>query len=72
MEVRIGDLVARCTACGGTQWDPLQGAGEQAMLSLLACAKCGARTPRAELVLQISAAAVRSAQEFVKSGKDKK
>jgi hypothetical protein len=71
MEVRIGELVARCRACGGTQWNPVQ-EGETSMLSLLACAGCGARTTRGELVLQISSEAIKSAQEFVKSEKGRK
>jgi hypothetical protein len=71
MEVRIGELVARCSACGGTQWNPVQ-SGDASMLALLACAGCGARITRGELVLQISSEAIKSAQEFVKSGKDRK
>jgi hypothetical protein len=55
MDVRVGDILAKCLECGGTEFKP---AGEE-----LACRICGTRTTREVLLVQIGDEAARLARE---------
>jgi hypothetical protein len=55
MDVRVGDILAKCLECGGTEF---KSAGEA-----LACNICGTRTTRVALLLQIGDEAARQARE---------
>jgi hypothetical protein len=55
MDVRVGDILAKCLECGGTEF---RSAGEA-----LACKICGTPTTRAALLMQIGDEAAKQARE---------
>jgi len=55
MDVRVGDILAKCLECGGTEF---QSAGEE-----LGCRICGTRTTRTALLMQIGDEAAKQARE---------
>jgi tRNA(Ile2) C34 agmatinyltransferase TiaS len=55
MDVRVGDILAKCLECGGTEF---QCAGEE-----LRCRICGTRTTRTALLMQIGDEAAKQARE---------
>jgi hypothetical protein len=68
MEVRVGDITARCPDCGGEQFDP---AGELRRERDLVCKRCGKQTPRETLLEQIGDEAIRQAEDsFARLKKD--
>jgi uncharacterized Zn finger protein (UPF0148 family) len=55
MDVRVGDILAKCLECGGTEF---KSAGE-----VLACRICGTTTTRSMLLMQIGDEAAKQARE---------
>jgi hypothetical protein len=55
MDVRLGDILAKCLECGGTEF---RSAGEA-----LACRICGTATTRTALLMQIGDEAAKQARE---------
>jgi hypothetical protein len=55
MDVQVGDILAKCLECGGTEF---KSAGEE-----FACGICGTKTTRTALLLQIGDEAAKRAHE---------
>lgn len=55
MDVRLGDILAKCLECGNTEF---RSVGED-----LACKICGTKTTRMALLMQIGDEAARQAHE---------
>lgn len=57
MEVRLGDIGAKCPQCGSAEFEPTATEGE------LACKGCGSTIARTQLLMQIGDRAARNAAE---------
>jgi hypothetical protein len=55
MDVRVGDILAKCLECGGTEF--------KSVAEELACRICGTRSTRTALLMQIGDEAARQAHE---------
>lgn len=70
MDVKVGDIWAKCLECGGVEFRPLdepQADGNQR----LACKICGTRTSRSALLNQIGDEASKQAADSLQRLKNK-
>jgi len=67
MRLCVGRITARCSACGGEDFQPIPADGAPAQE--LTCFSCGARTTRRQLLMQIAEETVRQAEAFLESSR---
>ena len=65
MQVKLGDEVAQCQHCGGTQFVPAEPGEEDADVCDLICTGCEWPTTRGVLILQIGHTALHSAWQYL-------
>jgi hypothetical protein len=53
MEFRVGDIIAKCSGCGGTVFEPLHRNASSGPHSDFCCASCRAQTSYSVLIRQI-------------------
>ncbi len=63
MEFRVGDIIAKCSGCGGTLFEPLHRNASSGPHSDFCCASCKMQTSYAELIRQIGKQAARRSKE---------
>ena len=63
MRIRIGQINARCDACGGEDFQPLP--GDDSAPHELACFGCGTVSTRRALLAQIAELTMRRARSFL-------
>ena len=61
MQVRLGDTIARCAHCGGTEFVHVEPGHDLDEASDLVCAACEAPALHGELIIQIATQAYREA-----------
>ena len=66
MQVSLGDVSARCTECGSTEFTAAEPGAELTHLSELICTTCEAPTTHAELIVQIGSEAMKRARSFLR------
>jgi len=68
MEIRLGDVVAYCPHCKGTEFVHMDPGTPFTMLSDLICGNCELATTYCELILQISDQAMAEARRKLHGG----
>jgi hypothetical protein len=63
MEFRVGDIIAKCSGCGGTLFEPLHRNASSGPHSDFRCASCKTQTSYSELIRQIGKEAARRSKE---------
>ena len=63
MEFRVGDIIAKCSGCGGTLFEPLHRTASSGPHSDFRCASCKTQTSYAELIRQIGKESARRSKE---------
>ncbi len=69
MEVRLGNVVAHCPHCRGTEFVHMDPGTPFTMLSDLICGSCELATTYGELILQISDQAMAEARRKLHGGR---
>ncbi len=63
MEFRVGDIIAKCSGCGGTLFEPLHRNASSGPHSDFCCASCKRQTSYSELIRQIGKESARRSKE---------
>jgi hypothetical protein len=63
MEFRVGDIIAKCSGCGGTLFEPLHRNASSGPHSDFCCASCKRQTSYSELIRQIGKESARRSRE---------
>ena len=63
MEFRVGDIIAKCSGCGGILFEPLYRNASSGPHSDFCCASCKTQTSYSELIRRIGKEAARRSRE---------
>lgn len=72
LSFNIGEMLARCARCGGTQFSPRSPAAPLQMTSVLHCSSCHYGVAHGALLAELSARAVRHSHDAARRTKSKR